>query len=91
MPPTAYFLFASEHRAAAKAELEAQAGAKSGVAQVAKLIGAKWSALSDEEKEVYKQRAQQLKGEASMARLASKRPAVSCRQLPQTPYHDLIS
>jgi hypothetical protein len=63
--PTAYFVFTEEHRAAAKAELESQ-GAKAGVAQVAKLVGAKWAALSDEEKQLYKDRAaaraQELKG-----------------------------
>ncbi|EFN59540.1 hypothetical protein CHLNCDRAFT_56806 [Chlorella variabilis] len=77
MPPrgqTAYFLFSEEHRAAAKADLAAQDGAKAGVAQVAKLVGAKWAALSDEEKQQYKDRAaaktRQMKEEAAAAAAA---------------------
>ena len=59
--PTPYFLYAEEQRSAAKEELLA-ANAKTGVAQVAQLIGKKWGALSDEEKQAYKDRAQQLRG-----------------------------
>ncbi len=61
--PTAYFLFSDENRASAKAELAGQDG-KHGVAQVAKLIGQRWAALSEEEKQVYKDRASKLQGEA---------------------------
>ena len=56
--PTAYFLFAEEQREAVKAELLARDG-KAGVAAAAKEIGALWGKLSDEEKQVYKERAQQ--------------------------------
>jgi hypothetical protein len=59
--PTPYFLYSEEQRTAAKEELLA-ANAKAGVAQVAQLIGKKWGALSDEEKQAYKDRAQQLRG-----------------------------
>lgn len=63
--PTAYMLFTAEHREAAKAELLAGGadGKAAGVAAVAKLVGQKWAALSDEEKQQYKERAQQLQGE----------------------------
>ncbi|PSC76788.1 Tryptophan-tRNA ligase [Micractinium conductrix] len=64
--PTAYFLFSDENRASAKAELEA-AGSKLGVAQVAKLVGQRWGALSDEEKQKYKERAAALQVEAAAA------------------------
>lgn len=67
--PTAYFLFSDEQRAAAKAELAAQGG-KAGVAEVAQLIGRRWGALSDEDKQQYKERAQQLKGIAAAASMA---------------------
>lgn len=60
--PTAYFLFSDENRASAKAELAEQPG-KHGVAHVAKLIGQRWAALSEEEKQVYKDRAAKLQGE----------------------------
>ena len=63
--PTAYFLFSDENRASAKAELEA-AGSKLGVAQVAKLVGQRWGALSDEEKQKYKERAAALQGEGCL-------------------------
>lgn len=58
-------LFTSEQREAAKAELLAGGanGKAAGVAAVAKLVGQKWAALSDEEKQQYKERAQQLQGE----------------------------
>jgi hypothetical protein len=77
--PTAYFLFAEEQRAAAKVQLEAQAGAKTGVAQVAKLIGSKWAALSDEEKDKYKQRALKLKGEHPVSAAWSQLQAGAAR------------
>lgn len=64
--PTAYFLFADEHRAECKAELQA-GEQKAGVAQVAKLIGQKWGALTDAEKQAYKERAAALQGEHSAA------------------------
>lgn len=57
-------LFTAETREAAKAELLAGGadGKAAGVAAVAKLVGQKWGALSDEEKQQYKERAQQLQG-----------------------------
>jgi DNA-directed RNA polymerase I subunit RPA43 len=62
---TAYFLFAEEHRAAVRQELldAAGEGQKVGVADVGKAMGDKWRGLSDEEKERYKQLAQQKTGE----------------------------
>lgn len=92
MPPrgqTAYFLFSEEHRAAAKADLAAQDGAKAGVAQVAKLVGAKWAALSDEEKQQYKDRAaaktRQMKG-VSARHQCRAAGAASLRQWLPTTY-----
>ena len=92
--PTAYFTFVEEQRAAAKAELEAE-GAKAGVAQVAKLVGAKWAALSDEEKQEYKHRAaakaQQLAGAAAAVGSSSRQPPtaplVPCPALPAAHDH----
>lgn len=59
--PTAYFLFSDEQREAARAECLAAAepGAKVSVAVVAKAIGEKWRALSDEAKAEYKAKAAQ--------------------------------
>ncbi|PRW58313.1 high mobility group [Chlorella sorokiniana] len=70
--PTAYMLFTAENREAAKAELLAGGadGKAAGVAAVAKLVGQKWAALSDEEKQQYKERAQQLQAEAAEAAAA---------------------
>ena len=76
--PTPYFLFSEEQRAVCKAELEAE-GSKAGVAQVAKLVGKKWGALSDEEKQQFKDRAQQLRGGAATAAVALAGVA-SCHQ-----------
>ncbi|KAL4431280.1 hypothetical protein ABPG75_006536 [Micractinium tetrahymenae] len=69
--PTAYFLFSDENRASAKAELAEQPG-KHGVAQVAKLIGQRWAALSEEEKQVYKDRAAKLQEEAAATAAAEQ-------------------
>lgn len=84
--PTAYFLFSDENRASAKAELEAQPDGKKGVAQVAKLIGQRWAALSDEEKQKYKERAQKMQGGARARLLPGRRcqllPGAFCRCLP---------
>ncbi len=68
--PTAYMLFTAEHREAVKAELLAGGadGKAAGVAAVAKLVGQKWAALSDEEKQQYKEHAQQRQGELGAAR-----------------------
>ena len=94
--PTAYFLFSDEQRAICKAELEAQGG-KHGVAQVAKLVGQKWAALSDEEKQQYKERAQRLQGQflpgtrgrrrqgapAAASYLAWRQPTAVCSAAPR--------
>ena len=82
--PTAYFLFADEHRAAVKGELQA-AGEKAGVAQIAKGVGAKWQALGDEEKARYQQlaaqRAQELAGKACCLPAAARLHAGLCSSL----------
>ena len=65
--PTAYFLFSDEQREATRAECLAGAepGAKMSVAVVAKAIGEKWRALSDDAKAEYKARASQRALEAA--------------------------
>lgn len=64
--PSAYFIFANEVRATIHAEIAAENDGKAGVAVVGKEIGRRWNALTDEEKQTYKdlatQRAQELKG-----------------------------
>ena len=57
--PTAFFIFSEEQREGTRAECQAQAepGAKVSVGPVAKAIGEKWRALTDEEKAVYKEKA----------------------------------
>lgn len=56
--PTAYFLFADTVRASVQAELQArQPDGKLSVAILGKAIGERWQALSDEEKQVYKDQA----------------------------------
>ena len=56
--PSAYFLFCSEHRAAAKqACLEVADGPNVSVAVVAKELGRRWEALGPEERQAYKERA----------------------------------
>lgn len=57
---TAFFLFSEEQREATRAECieKADAPTKVSVATVAKAIGEKWRALSEEEKAAYKERAQ---------------------------------
>jgi hypothetical protein len=57
--PTAYFLFAGEVREQVREEIAAVNDGKAGVAAVGKAIGQKWNALSDEEKQTYKDRAAQ--------------------------------
>lgn len=51
--PTAYFIFCGEHRAEARAHVEAAAepGQKVSVATVAKRLGELWKAQSEEEKQ----------------------------------------
>ncbi len=65
--PTAYFLFAADHRAAIQQEVSEANGGKASVALVGKVIGEKWHQLSDEERQRYKdlaaQKAQELKGQ----------------------------
>eukprot|EP00887_Chlorella_sp_A99_P005767 scaffold1.g5767.t1 len=51
--PSAYMLFANEQRAAVAAELKA-AGGKAGVGEVGKAMGERWGALTDEDKQRYK-------------------------------------
>lgn len=59
--PTAYFIFSEEQRQGVQQELLKQQpeGAKVSVAIVAKAIGEKWRALTDEQKTHYKELAQQ--------------------------------
>jgi hypothetical protein len=59
--PTPFFVFSEEQRESTRAECIANAdtGAKVSVATVAKAIGEKWRALSDEEKAGYKEKAAQ--------------------------------
>lgn len=68
---TAYFIFSEQHRAAVYSELQVAAGgegAKVPVTVVAKAIGQKWKALTDEEKERYKTLAQEAAAAAAEAR-----------------------
>eukprot|EP00899_Mesostigma_viride_P007721 jgi/Mesvir1/16950/Mv15801-RA.1 len=53
MQRSAYFIFSSKHRDEIKAELAA-AGLPTAVTAVAKALGAKWHALTADEKEAYK-------------------------------------
>lgn len=57
--PTPYFIFSEEQRGSTRAECVSQAepGATISVATVAKAIGEKWRALTDEEKAAYKAKA----------------------------------
>ena len=48
---TPYFLFMSENRADAKAQLEAD-GLPASVGNVGKALGVQWKALSDEDRQV---------------------------------------
>lgn len=84
--PTAYFLFSEEHREAVHQELlqkqqEQQQGegggsSKLSVAVVAKALGEKWRALSDEDKARYKEAAQR-----RAAELAAQGGCLESRQL----------
>ncbi len=58
--PTPFFVFSEEQRGPTRAECleKTDAAGKVTVATVAKAIGEKWRALSDEEKAVYKEKAQ---------------------------------
>lgn len=65
--PTAYFVFANEQRAEVLKELAAQSeNGKPSVAKASKVIGERWKALSDEERQKYKdiaaQKSAELKG-----------------------------
>ncbi|CAL8461902.1 g1433 [Coccomyxa elongata] len=69
-PPTAFFIFSEEQRESTRAECvaQAEAGAKISVAAVAKAIGEKWHALTDDEKAAYKEKAlERAKAQASTA------------------------
>lgn len=55
MPPTAYILYSNQHRAEEKEKLLAAGKEKVSVADIAKAIGERWKALSDEEKATYKE------------------------------------
>ena len=67
--PSAYFIFANEHRSAARAECMAEAGTeKVSVTQVAKVIGHRWKALTDEERSTYKNQAEDRAREHQLAR-----------------------
>ena len=67
--PSAYFIFANEHRSAARAECVAEAGTeKVSVAQVAKVIGRRWKALTDEERALYKAQVGDRARQAELAR-----------------------
>lgn len=69
-PPTAFFIFSEEQRENTRAECTSQAepGTKISVAAVAKAIGEKWRALTDDEKAAYKEKAlERAKVEASTA------------------------
>lgn len=60
---TAYFLFSDEHRSSAREELQAAAddgAAKVSVAEVAKALGQRWKALTDEQRAEYKSRCEAL-------------------------------
>ena len=84
MVTTAYFAFSAEHRANVRAELERDAVGKVGVADVARALGAKWRALSDDEKKEWATRASEVskraaegnpggKGDATTGGVAVKR------------------
>ncbi len=69
-PPTAFFIFSEEQRESTRAECiaQAEAGAKISVAAVAKAIGEKWRAVTDDEKAAYKEKAlERAKVQASTA------------------------
>ena len=57
--PTAYFLFCQEHRAEEKERLLSDGREKVNVAEVAKALGEKWKALSDEQKAEWKAKAEE--------------------------------
>jgi len=57
--PTAYFLFAGEIREAVQKEIAADNNGKAGVAAVGKAIGQRWHALTDEDRQSYRDRASQ--------------------------------
>ena len=71
--PTAFFLFSEEQREQTRAECVAAAepGAKISVAVVAKAIGEKWRALSDEEKAECQEKATQRAKELAEAAAAN--------------------
>ena len=71
--PTAFFLFSEEQREQTRAECVATAepGAKISVAVVAKAIGEKWRALSDEEKAAYQEKVTQRTKELAEAAAAN--------------------
>ncbi len=64
--PTAYFIFAGEVRDAVREEIAATNGGKASVALVGKAVGERWKALTDEQKQHYKdiaaEKAREVKG-----------------------------
>lgn len=80
--PTAYFVFADQHRKQVKDELQALGeGAKVSVGAVGKALGAKWSALSDEEKLVYKDLAKQRAQGGRLCGVPAWSSSAPCMQL----------
>ena len=78
---TAFFIFSEEQRECTRAECTAQAeaGAKISVAAVAKAIGEKWRALTDDEKAAYKEKAiERAKVHASSAAAEAPEAGLSC-------------
>ena len=79
---SSFMVFANEHRAALKAELQAAGATDVGVSVIGKALGERWRALSEEEKAQYKAKAAELVpavdpvgvGEADAAAAAAERP-----------------
>ena len=81
---TAYFIFAEDARPKAKAMLEQEAAANNdaettriSVAHVAKRVGVMWAALSEEEKETYKKKAEEEKKVAIETAIANMAEGVA--------------
>merc|ERR1740121_1967336 len=81
-PGNAYMLFGSSVREEVIKEAEAKNGVKPKMGEVAKLIGARWSALSEEEKNIWKDKvaADKERYEAEMKTYQEKMEAAGAKE-----------